>query len=77
MIENWRSQGPWKMMRACAPLVAGLRRAGFTGGWLDQIPHASEAAPAAAMPAPEAFDPPTPPDRTAISQSTQAPGKPA
>jgi hypothetical protein len=77
MIENFRSQMPWRMMRACVPLVAGLRRAGFTGGWLDAISLASEAAPAADMPEPEAFDPPTPPERTAISQSTQSPGKPS
>jgi len=61
-------------MRACAPLVAGLRRAGFTGGWLDAIPQAAQAAPAAVMPEPEPFDPPTPPQQTAISQGTQAPG---
>jgi hypothetical protein len=34
MIENHRSQLIWKLMRRCAPLVAGLRRAGFRGGWL-------------------------------------------
>ena len=72
MIENHRSEMPWKVMRACAPLVAGLRRAGFAGGWLDEIPHAAAAAPAAAQPAPEAFDPPTPPVRTSISQNTPA-----
>jgi len=68
MIENWRSQGLWKIMRACAPLVAGLRRAGFAGGWLDAIPAAELAAPSAAMPAPDPFDPPTPPQQTAVSQ---------
>jgi hypothetical protein len=35
MIENYRSGLLWRLMRGCAPLVAGLRRAGFTGGWLD------------------------------------------
>lgn len=35
MIENYRSGLPWRLMRACAPVAAGLRRAGFTGGWLD------------------------------------------
>ena len=69
MIENHRSGMPWKMMRACAPLVAGLRRAGFSGGWLDAIPHADEAAPAAEMPTPEPFDPPTPPEQSAASQT--------
>ena len=77
MIENFRSEMPWKMMRSCAPLVAGLRRAGFTGGWLDAIPHGCEAAPAQAMPAPQAFDPPTPPEQSALSQSAGAPGKPS
>jgi uncharacterized protein YbjT (DUF2867 family) len=55
-------------MHGCAPLVAGLRRAGFSGGWLDAIPRAAQAAPAAAMPTPEPLDPPTPPDQTSISQ---------
>jgi hypothetical protein len=34
MIENHRSGMPWELMRACAPIRAGLERAGFTGGWL-------------------------------------------
>ena len=35
MIENRRSAFVWSLMRRCAPLVAGLRIAGFGGGWLD------------------------------------------
>lgn len=35
MIENHRSGLVWALMRGCAPLVEGLRRAGFEGGWLD------------------------------------------
>jgi hypothetical protein len=35
MIENYRSGLLWKLMRSCAYLVKGLRRAGFKGGWLD------------------------------------------
>ncbi len=35
MIENHRNELIWKMMKRCAPIVAGLRRAGFRGGWLD------------------------------------------
>lgn len=35
MIENYRSGLPWRLTRRCAPIVRGLRRAGFTGGWLD------------------------------------------
>ena len=34
MIENYRSGLLWNLMRNCEPLVRGLRRAGFTGGWL-------------------------------------------
>ncbi len=34
MIENYLSGLPWRWMRGCRPLVLGLRRAGFTGGWL-------------------------------------------
>jgi hypothetical protein len=34
MIENYRSQLIWKLMRHCPYIRAGLRRAGFAGGWL-------------------------------------------
>jgi hypothetical protein len=34
MIENFRSGLPWRLMRHCPPLVKGLRRVGFQGGWL-------------------------------------------
>lgn len=34
MIENYRSELLWNIMRHCEPLVVGLRRAGFSGGWL-------------------------------------------
>jgi hypothetical protein len=34
MIENYRSGLVWKMMRKNPHIVRGLRRAGFTGGWL-------------------------------------------
>ncbi len=33
-IENYRTGLLWQLMRRCPYLVAGLRRAGFTGGWL-------------------------------------------
>lgn len=36
MIENHRSGSIWRWLRGCAPLVDGLRKAGFAGGWLDQ-----------------------------------------
>jgi hypothetical protein len=35
MIENWRSGLIWKVMRRNPHIVRGLKRAGFTGGWLD------------------------------------------
>lgn len=34
MIENYRTGLLWNVMRRCQPIVAGLRRAGFSGGWL-------------------------------------------
>jgi hypothetical protein len=34
MIENYRTGLLWKIMRHCPYLLAGLRRAGFRGGWL-------------------------------------------
>ena len=35
MLENYRSALVWKTMRTNPYLVRGLRRAGFSGGWLD------------------------------------------
>ncbi len=34
MIENYRSDFIWRLMRNCPYVVDGLRRAGFSGGWL-------------------------------------------
>jgi hypothetical protein len=34
MIENYRTGLIWDLMRRCPPVITGLRRAGFTGGWL-------------------------------------------
>jgi len=36
MIENHRSDFVWTLMRTCPYVEAGLRRAGFAGGWLDR-----------------------------------------
>ena len=36
IIENYHSGLPWRLMRQCPYLIAGLRRAGFRGGWLGQ-----------------------------------------
>jgi len=36
MIENYLTGLPWRLMRGCDVLVRGLRRAGFSGGWLDR-----------------------------------------
>jgi len=35
MIENYTSDLVWRLMRRCPYLAAGLRAAGFTGGWLE------------------------------------------
>ena len=34
MVENYRSGLLWRLMRECPYVTSGLRRAGFTGGWL-------------------------------------------
>jgi hypothetical protein len=34
MIENHRSGFLWQLMQRCPYVATGLRRAGFTGGWL-------------------------------------------
>jgi hypothetical protein len=34
MIENYQSGLIWELMTKCRPVIDGLRRAGFTGGWL-------------------------------------------
>ncbi|HLS82134.1 MAG TPA: glucoamylase family protein [Steroidobacter sp.] len=36
MIENWRSELIWKLMRRNPYIRRGLERAGFTGGWLSE-----------------------------------------
>jgi len=36
MIENCFSELVWNLMKASPHIVRGLRRAGFTGGWLDR-----------------------------------------
>lgn len=35
MIENYRSELTWRLMRDSSYIRSGLRRAGFTGGWLE------------------------------------------
>lgn len=35
MIENFRSQLIWKIIKKCPYTINGLRLAGFSGGWLD------------------------------------------
>jgi hypothetical protein len=34
MIENYRTGLIWNIMCRCQPIVTGLRKAGFAGGWL-------------------------------------------
>ncbi len=38
MIENYRTGLIWNVMKKNPHVVRGLRRAGFSGGWLDQAP---------------------------------------
>jgi len=37
MIENYRTGLLWQLMKRCPYLVRGLRRAGFSGGWLSEV----------------------------------------
>jgi len=43
MIENYRSGFVWNLLKKSPYFVAGLRRAGFTGGWLGSAPLAAAA----------------------------------
>jgi hypothetical protein len=45
MIENHRSGLLWERMRRNPHLIRGLRRAGFTGGWLDAAAHETPGEP--------------------------------
>lgn len=36
MIENHLTDFIWQLMRDCPVLIRGLKRAGFTGGWLEE-----------------------------------------
>lgn len=37
MIENFRTQFLWKLMKQSPEIIVGLKRAGFRGGWLDEV----------------------------------------
>jgi hypothetical protein len=55
MIENYRSGLIWNTMRKSPYIIRGLRRAGFSGGWLDQagpVPEAPKLPPAPPPPPP-------------------------
>lgn len=45
MIENHRTGFVWDLLKKNADVTAGLRRAGFTGGWLGSMVAATDAAP--------------------------------
>ena len=36
MIENYRSELVWRTLRKNPYVLSGLKRAGFTGGWLER-----------------------------------------
>jgi hypothetical protein len=37
MIENYKSNLVWNIMKRNPYIIAGLKKAGFKGGWMDQI----------------------------------------
>lgn len=51
MAENYRSGLVWKYMRRHPAIIRGLRRAGFTGGWLESAERAATDNRRAAKPA--------------------------
>ncbi|MFZ4622590.1 MAG: glucoamylase family protein, partial [Bacteroidota bacterium] len=42
MIENYRNDFIWEVMKKNPYIVNGLKRAGFTGGWLQQQSHGKQ-----------------------------------
>jgi hypothetical protein len=44
MIENFRTEMIWRLTQQCPYIVAGLRRAQFSGGWLDAAASSSSCA---------------------------------
>jgi hypothetical protein len=38
MLENFRSEFVWTVMKRNAYVADGLRRSNFTGGWLEKSP---------------------------------------
>ncbi len=54
MIENYRSEFLWRLMRRCPYIITGLRRAGFAGGWLRN--HVQAGTDSSEAPNAEKFD---------------------
>jgi hypothetical protein len=42
MVENHRSGLVWNLMKTNPHVVLGLKRAGFTGGWIDEATTATQ-----------------------------------
>jgi hypothetical protein len=74
MVENYRTGFVWRLLKKSAYLTEGLRRAGFTGGWLGSTAASSSPArPALPGPRPDAER--APPQRhVAPSRSEWPPG---
>lgn len=50
MIENHLTGLVWELMKRCPHLAAGLRRAGFAGGWLDRAERSALTLPGSPSP---------------------------
>jgi hypothetical protein len=37
MIDNYLSGHTWKIIKQCPHIITGLRKAGFKGGWLEEV----------------------------------------
>jgi len=73
MIENYRSELIWRVMRDSTYLRTGLERAGFSGGWLAQnVPAGESAATVPGLPA----QTPTPLVQSSLAQPALAQNSP-
>ena len=61
MLENYRSGLIWNIMKKNPYIVKGLKRAGFTGGWLEQT-----TGPDYAQPQPQPYNPEIPLDQNSF-----------
>lgn len=63
MMENYRSGLIWNIMKKNPYIIRGLKRAGFTGGWIEKTPD-----PQYTQPVPKKFNPEVPLDQHSFTR---------